>query len=53
MSSTPIIGSDLRRVPSPRGDLHLCRTWLARHERELLRGSLVLLLLLVLLHWRS
>ena len=53
MSSTPTAGSSLRRAPLPRGDLRAARAWLARHERELLNGALAVLLLLVLLHWRS
>jgi hypothetical protein len=53
MSQTPMIASGLRRGARHGRELQRPRAWLARRERTLLRGALVLLLMLALLHWRS
>ncbi len=52
MPQTPTIADGLLRGP-PGREFLWARAWVARHERALLRGVLVLLLVLVLLHQRA
>ncbi len=52
-TQTLTLASRLRRAPGLGRELHRAGSWLARHERRLLRGALILLLVLVLLHWRA
>jgi len=50
---TLTVASRLRCAPRLALVLRRAGSWLARHERRLFRGTLFLLLVLVLLHWRA